>query len=77
MKPSDSGPKWSKVGGKFKMTNRLYSSLDETRGSGHFQERVDNKINTRHPDRTRLTRMVIDLRREFERRLSSAPAGDC
>jgi hypothetical protein len=35
------------------------------------------QISPRHPDRQRLVRMVIDLRREIERRLSLAPAGDC
>jgi hypothetical protein len=35
------------------------------------------QISPRHPDRPRLIRMVIDLRREIDRRLSPAPAGDC
>jgi hypothetical protein len=35
------------------------------------------QISPRHPDRPRLTRMAIDLRREIERRLSTALAGDC
>ena len=34
-------------------------------------------ISPRHPDRPRLTRMVIDLRCETERRLLPASAGDC
>ncbi len=29
---------WSKVGGKLKMTNGLYSSLDEIRGSGQNRD---------------------------------------
>jgi hypothetical protein len=35
------------------------------------------QISPRHPDRPRLTRMVIDLQREIERRLLPASAGDC
>jgi hypothetical protein len=35
-------------------------------------------ISTRHPDRPRLIRMIIGLRREIERRPSPQPAlGDC
>jgi hypothetical protein len=34
-------------------------------------------ISPRHPDRPRLIRMVIDLRREIDRRLAPALAGDC
>jgi hypothetical protein len=35
------------------------------------------QISPRHPDRPRLIRMVIDLRRKIERRLSPALAGNC
>jgi hypothetical protein len=35
-------------------------------------------ISPRHPDRPRLIRMIIDLRREIERRPAPQPApGDC
>jgi hypothetical protein len=30
-----------------------------------------------HPDRPRLIRMILDLRREIELRLAPKPAGDC
>jgi hypothetical protein len=35
-------------------------------------------ISPRHPDRPRLIRMILDLRREIERRPAPQPApGDC
>jgi hypothetical protein len=34
-------------------------------------------ISPRHPDRPRLIRMIIDLRREIDCRPSPQPAGDC
>jgi hypothetical protein len=34
-------------------------------------------VSERHPDRPRLIRMILDLRREIERSPSPQPAGDC
>jgi hypothetical protein len=35
------------------------------------------QISPKHPERPRLVRMILDLRREIARRPAAAPAGDC